>query len=733
MTKISIVVPIFHAHAKIIEALESIRLQTYPLDKLETIIVCDGSNDLCVGMAREFLQQHGMQGTVLAMDGNYGASIMLNRGWQAASGDWIQFLDSDDILAPNKLEMQISQTSQRCDVICSSWQRLRLSAGTWQPVGGVKTPRFTEPMVLKIVSLQSSVVGPALFRRKSLELVAGFSDMVGQLTSGHLMLKLWSNGGRFVEVPSPSPLYFVRSSIGADLARHHLQNVVVAEAMLRQQKSGALSRQDTKEIGRLCDESLSVLYDSDWAAFQQYWQWLREVDPKYAPRHSTKLKLVTLLLGYENAAALAFSHRWIWSSSRKGMSSVFGALRRRLESLRSAIIVLLQPNLSMGRSRFAGVTLFALIAGFASLAAMLTLGQFGGDANSSMHSRPSNVQHQNVSPVPSQRSSRISATIERPSEDAPMATSPDASLVVPKSQRADTTTSIAETTLPTKEAASAGLRETITVAIPTTAATHPISSAAPTESQQLAPPMVERTSADATAASADTESKAARTAAPDEPQSGVRRIAAEVPLSVPPVNADRPNLASLPGRALIESGSIEAPQSATATASLSPDTATPPAKPDGKGLETAPSGIVEPSTVALIARETPTSGTSLNPTEMPTKKVARASEQGVEPSTSAPPLTLQEREKAEKMLERGERELADGNVAIARQFFLRTATVGHARGAMLLATTYDPRELARLGVFGVQPNSAMARKWYERARELGAAEAAERLARLAAD
>ena len=67
---------------------------------------------------------------------------------------------------------------------------------------------------------------------------------------------------------------------------------------------------------------------------------------------------------------------------------------------------------------------------------------------------------------------------------------------------------------------------------------------------------------------------------------------------------------------------------------------------------------------------------------------------------------------------------------MARQFFLRAAQMGLARGAMLLAATYDPRELARAGVQGVQPNLAEARKWYERARELGAPEAEERLARL---
>ena len=48
-----------------------------------------------------------------------------------------------------------------------------------------------------------------------------------------------------------------------------------------------------------------------------------------------------------------------------------------------------------------------------------------------------------------------------------------------------------------------------------------------------------------------------------------------------------------------------------------------------------------------------------------------------------------------------------------------------------LAATYDPSELARLQVQGIAPDPAEARKWYERARELGAPEAEERLARLA--
>ena len=54
--------------------------------------------------------------------------------------------------------------------------------------------------------------------------------------------------------------------------------------------------------------------------------------------------------------------------------------------------------------------------------------------------------------------------------------------------------------------------------------------------------------------------------------------------------------------------------------------------------------------------------------------------------------------------------------------FLRAADGGLARGALLLAWTYDKNEFARLRIQGVTPNPDLADKWYQRARELQAAE-----------
>ena len=96
----------------------------------------------------------------------------------------------------------------------------------------------------------------------------------------------------------------------------------------------------------------------------------------------------------------------------------------------------------------------------------------------------------------------------------------------------------------------------------------------------------------------------------------------------------------------------------------------------------------------------------------------------------APMLSPADREAAERFIARGEREIEQGQVAVARQFFLRAAQAGLARGALLLAATYDPRELARWRVQGVLPNLAggpqmvRARPRARRTRSRGAAGAA---------
>lgn len=97
-------------------------------------------------------------------------------------------------------------------------------------------------------------------------------------------------------------------------------------------------------------------------------------------------------------------------------------------------------------------------------------------------------------------------------------------------------------------------------------------------------------------------------------------------------------------------------------------------------------------------------------------------------AVSPPPSP--ERERALGLHAKGKELLEQGNVQPARMLFRRAANAGLAESALALGGTFDPVELAKLRVIGLQPDVASARQWYEKARQLGAPEAAERLRRL---
>ena len=133
-----------------------------------------------------------------------------------------------------------------------------------------------------------------------------------------------------------------------------------------------------------------------------------------------------------------------------------------------------------------------------------------------------------------------------------------------------------------------------------------------------------------------------------------------------------------------------------------------------------------PTEKAVPAEKTPEPGAANVIPPQP----ASLPERGLSSPSLAREASAQERALAERLVAQGERYFALGDVVSARLLFRRAADWGSARAALRLAATYDPAELLRLHVQGVTPDRAQARKWYERARELGAPEAQERLSKL---
>lgn len=104
---------------------------------------------------------------------------------------------------------------------------------------------------------------------------------------------------------------------------------------------------------------------------------------------------------------------------------------------------------------------------------------------------------------------------------------------------------------------------------------------------------------------------------------------------------------------------------------------------------------------------------------------------GAAPEISRQASPVLDQKELRTLIKRGEDFMAIGDVASARLVLRRAAKANDGRAALALGGTYDANVLEQLGIKGIAPNIALAVAWYEKAKELGSAEAPLRLARLA--
>jgi glycosyltransferase involved in cell wall biosynthesis len=120
MKKVSVIIPVFNAGKYLVQAVNSILVQTYL--NIEVIIVNDGSTDDSMDvLSKNFAHNNRI---VIISTENRGQSAACNLGYNYATGELIKFFDADDILNNNFIEEQVKLLGDRIDCICSAnWGR----------------------------------------------------------------------------------------------------------------------------------------------------------------------------------------------------------------------------------------------------------------------------------------------------------------------------------------------------------------------------------------------------------------------------------------------------------------------------------------------------------------------------------------------------------------------------------------------------------------------------------
>ena len=119
---VSILIPAYNAENWIAYTLQSAVGQTWP--RKEIVVVDDGSKDGTAELARRFASKNVK---VVSTD-NQGLSAAVNYAFRLCQGDYIQELDADDVLAPDKIEMQLAalrEGDSKRILLSGSWAYFR--------------------------------------------------------------------------------------------------------------------------------------------------------------------------------------------------------------------------------------------------------------------------------------------------------------------------------------------------------------------------------------------------------------------------------------------------------------------------------------------------------------------------------------------------------------------------------------------------------------------------------
>lgn len=110
MKEVSIIIPIYNEEKCVAECLNSVISQTYDHSKIECIIVNDCTTDDSMDIVYEIIKKYdgGMSFIICRHEHNEGVSAARNTGIEVAKCNYIFFIDSDDYIYPNSLELLLN-------------------------------------------------------------------------------------------------------------------------------------------------------------------------------------------------------------------------------------------------------------------------------------------------------------------------------------------------------------------------------------------------------------------------------------------------------------------------------------------------------------------------------------------------------------------------------------------------------------------------------------------------
>lgn len=294
---VSIIIPTFNSADHLPDAIQSCLTQTH--QDIEIIVVDDGSTDNTEEIVQRFPVTYLFQR-------NAGPAAARNRGWLAAKGEYLQFLDADDILLPTKIERCLQVFTPDTDLVYTNYEYCSSNLKESLPTPRTITP---EGNVLSTLLNSARSLFPchaALLRRSAAERTRKFREQLNVAEDWYFWIEVAANGAAFRYLDEILVRYRITPrSLSKDPLKMAQARLIAAEA-LRQ-----LPLPEQFDLNKLVAGRHHVLGLRFWdagnrmQARKQFWQAI-ELSPRRPYRHLSRcyLILMTYLTRRQTAEAL---------------------------------------------------------------------------------------------------------------------------------------------------------------------------------------------------------------------------------------------------------------------------------------------------------------------------------------------------------------------------------------------------------------------------------------------
>lgn len=232
---VSVIIPTFNSRRWIREAIDSVLEQTWR--SLEVIVVDDGSTD----GTGEMLQAEYGTAIRYIFQANKGLPAARNAGLRIARGRYVQFLDADDVLLPEKIELQVTmlEGNPQISVAYSSFAWLSGDPPSIEPARLRRRPPSGDVWA-DLLRGNFIVVHAALARLDEINAVGGFNEGLPACEDYDLWLRLSARGALFLHTPEVGVLYRrTQNSMSTNLMRQIGSNLLVLNRSRTYRKFGA--------------------------------------------------------------------------------------------------------------------------------------------------------------------------------------------------------------------------------------------------------------------------------------------------------------------------------------------------------------------------------------------------------------------------------------------------------------------------------------------------------------